>query len=225
VQTLGFCTIAPLYFLTHSSASSDLQHSNMPLPRHRAATILPALILGYVVPTVGMFLPSSIISPETRQALIALWQFFPLWFWVFQNALSRFYKRGGSDLPALNRVYNFCIVLGVATHAYLIGYVLRSPQPWETLAKMLVPDCEPKTLADAAFMVIQGDFWIGVLASLVWTGEQMCTAVKAEGRKAVGFALGMGLAAVLLSPGAVMAAGFKWREGKLREGTQGKKCA
>jgi hypothetical protein len=216
MQALGFCTVAPIYFFS-SLHSSSPGTGSPELPTNRAAALLPSLILSYVLPTAAMFFPN--ISAHTRQLFIGLWQFFPVYFWFAQNTLCNVLPRAGNDLTYLRRTYGFMVLLATAVHGYTLKYILSSADPAGTLKTMFLPSfATPKGLAEVAFTFIQWDFIIGVSATMMWMAGCVWQCVREKGvGKALALGAGMVVGGLLVSPAAVIAAGFGWREERLRE--------
>lgn len=70
-QTIGFALVGPLYYAAYIWASADENYwwpLSRQVPTPYAKTILPALLLGYLLPTLLMLLPYS--APSVLQARI-----------------------------------------------------------------------------------------------------------------------------------------------------------
>lgn len=134
-QLLGIGKVAPIYFLLSiytSSRSVYARTTGRPVPFNAAKALLPALCLGYVIPTVLMFLPHE--DSITQQNMIAFWQPSPLYVsllaWVGSKALSalRPTKRfdleifENKDLPYLQCGYAFCFFATAITHICILLY-------------------------------------------------------------------------------------------------------
>ena len=79
----GLAMMAPLYLLLHltlSTTSSKPTTENVWVKRVYSNAILCGILLGYVLPTIVMSLPTpSLISPETKMNAVMFWQGSPLW--------------------------------------------------------------------------------------------------------------------------------------------------
>jgi hypothetical protein len=138
-QNISFTITVPIWLVLHiltspvakpfpgSHANSVLLVSTLDLK------ILPiSIILGYLIPTVLMVLPSpSITSPFEHQRYIALWQPFPVWCIVIQMSIRYIVSTvagktsnkdgpqtalGISYLNSAKGVYRFILALCMITH-------------------------------------------------------------------------------------------------------------
>jgi hypothetical protein len=132
-----------------SHASSVLFISKLDL------TILPlAVILGYIVPSVLMALPSpSIVSPVEHQQYIALWQPFPVWCIAFHMSIRYVCNLmvgskdtankgpqtalGTSYLNSAKNVYRFIIGLCLITHLPALVITLLPPSAFSNAAPFI----------------------------------------------------------------------------------------
>lgn len=120
-QLKGIGHVAPIYYFLHY-----VQH---PLTLYAAADnrlirisyakmLIPALLVGYFIPTASMFLP--ILSLDTRQWVNGIWQLFPLWV----AALLRLLGGCVRDTTQRDRVYNPTADLVYLRFAYVfVGLV------------------------------------------------------------------------------------------------------
>lgn len=141
-QNISYTVTTPLWLLAHLLTSpvskpSPGTHANSVLliPASDLRVLPLSIILGYVVPTILMGLPSpERVEPETHQYLIALWQAFPVWtvifHWilrtVFQFASEKLFRPkkdsqpqvhlGSSYLSNAKHVYRFALGLCITTH-------------------------------------------------------------------------------------------------------------
>jgi hypothetical protein len=141
-QNVSFAVTVPLWLFLHILISPVAK----PFPGTYAnrvllvpswdLRILPvSIVLGYIVPTLLMALPSPrIINPSTRQNYIAFWQTFPIWtigiHWIVKRLCQWAAKRmfnddahgkpptplGTSYLNNVKHVYRFVVALCVSTH-------------------------------------------------------------------------------------------------------------
>ena len=170
LQNITFTVTVPLWLFLHvltspvartfpgSHASNALLISPLDLD-----TLPLTLILGYMVPSVLMALPTpSILSPVEHQNYIALWQPFPVWCVIIQTCIRYVVttvtgdsKEDGpqkaletSYLNSAKRVYAFIICLCVITH---LPVLLLAILPW-----FVFPDSAPhlQNLAENSFSSI-----------------------------------------------------------------------
>lgn len=139
-QLLGTGKVAPLYFLLSiytTSTSVYARTTGRPVPSNAAKVLLPALCLGYVIPTALMFLPHE--EGTTQQNAIAFWQPSPLYVsllaWVGSKAVQALSPAkpfdleifDNQDLPYLQSGYAFCFFASAITHICTFMYAGLSP--------------------------------------------------------------------------------------------------
>ena len=76
-QLLGIIQVAPVYYLVSILSGVRLSRSARRIPVEVAKAILPAVLLGHVIPSIFFFLP--VTDSNLRQNFIALWQPYPLY--------------------------------------------------------------------------------------------------------------------------------------------------
>ena len=116
-QLQGIGYIAPIYFFLHYVQS--------PLENYHASdnrltqigpvkTIIPTILLSYIVPTVAMFAAPTLATRQWVNGLF--WQPFPIYGAILQRILPMFVKdtthtvridNPEADMPYLRRVYRF----------------------------------------------------------------------------------------------------------------------
>ncbi|KAI9745064.1 MAG: hypothetical protein M1818_001342 [Claussenomyces sp. TS43310] len=231
VQWAGVGIYMPLYYIAYTWVS-DSEPYWWPLkrlvPAYYAKSLLPAIGIGYVLPTVLMFMPWK--DPATIQNFEALWQpspmFVPLLTVIFaliyswrnpqKDHLTPLASDEPEDLPYLKRIYIVTGILGVMLHLGVMIQLLTSTDPEHTLSSVFVPDfrAEAKTLGEGLRSLFMADFWGFYVASYVWC----CSAVwdlKRVGRTNVHTgkaSAGILLANFILGPGATMSGLWYWRE-------------
>lgn len=190
----------------------------MPAPRARA--ILPAIVLGYLIPTLACWLPLDYFDIETTQALTAFWQITPLvfsvlWFLFSYTVSSAPSKSQQSTLAPL---YAVTFVVSLASHVATIYLCTVSSDLSLTFRFVFYPSL-PATpsMAEALHFIFQIDFWIIMLATLLWVFQGQLEAISL-GRTSltpVSALVITTFGALVLSPGAVLSAAWWWREGKI----------
>lgn len=97
VLAFGYSVVLPWYFILHLLTSPMAASSSTPAPKLKdydlkmadIASVIPAMLLGFIVPTVMMALPApSVLSYERKQMMIANWHAFPLYVGVAQLLIS-----------------------------------------------------------------------------------------------------------------------------------------
>ncbi|KAF4972989.1 hypothetical protein FZEAL_9449 [Fusarium zealandicum] len=95
-QLLGIGKIAPLYHLI--SVVEDVFYQSLSavsgqrFPREVASALIPAVTLGYILPTALMLCPFE--NKDTWQKFVALWQPFPIYVGLLTAGLSRLSRKG-----------------------------------------------------------------------------------------------------------------------------------
>ncbi|KAK3358498.1 hypothetical protein B0T24DRAFT_685574 [Lasiosphaeria ovina] len=148
-QTIPFGVVLPLYFALYlwrsplaflsasTTAASQAEKLSMDPVKVRAVT--GALTLGYVVPTLLAALPApSVVSLDTQQLFLAMWQFFPAqvaaWQLVLEAVVSRLAlvndSAGATPVARLRysrRVFPYILGITAALHLAIVSAVAV---PW-----------------------------------------------------------------------------------------------
>lgn len=232
-QLRGIGLIAPLYFASNTYISSGIPYfspGTRTLHQSTARAILPALILGYVVPTVMLFFPLA-DALNTRQAFIALWQPAPVYVVILTQIFSRFIKlissntpaktdsaaesESNRDIPHLQTLYAVAGCVSACFHVALLlswaalgtNFITRAFIPSDAFAQVA-------TLADGVFVFFQNDFLLVAAATLLWCLASVWDLYRL-GVCNVSWQMalaGLILGSVIIGPGAAVAAVWYWRE-------------
>lgn len=149
MQVQGIGRIAPLYGILNALQSREDPGGRSVRPAV-ARALLPALILGYVMPTVMMFAPTS--NTANWQDWMALWQAAPVLFslftFIFSFALGQWQKLVGpvekkgdkeaeerrmferyedKDVPILKSVYTYAFWTQATVHICVFAYTFFHP--------------------------------------------------------------------------------------------------
>jgi len=206
--------------------------SSRQLPISYARSLVPALLLGFLFPTIVIYLPFNDSGLVIKQGLVAFWQPTPLFVNLVLHLLPYFF--GASSTPAASTttksdadadtayvkwLYGICFITSAATHLGLI--LLRLIDPKLSLIRVFVPQTEllPDSAAETLHFIFQWDCLLIFAASMLWA----CVAVydlRVVGRADVslaklGFAVIVG--SFMLGPAATIVGAFWWREDKLRQ--------
>lgn len=180
-QTVGGAIIIPLYYLAYmrESAHDDYWSSaSRHVPIRYAKALLPSLLVGYLLPTLAMYLPFPDPDLSLTQGLIALWQIAPLLVNLLLLGISTAYikeatpprqnPRPATDyVKYLNRLYITCFTISAAAHIATIATCLSSsPQLSLTEALIRVPIPDRLSLVGGLRYIFQADFWIIFAAAL-----------------------------------------------------------
>lgn len=233
----------PLYYSAYTFIS-DAEPYWWPLSRevpiHHAKALLPAILIGYAVPTVLMFTPWK--SPTTIQNFAALWQVSPMLVPMLTVIFGMIYTRLNvqkgtpkpreadeefADVPYLKRVYVVVFVLGSMLHVGVISQIWWSADPELTMASVFSPDfsATAKSLGEGLRALFMADFWAFWIASYVWCASSVWD-LKRVGRTNahVGKASALiFLANFVVGPGAAMAGTWYWRESAMARTSISKK--
>lgn len=142
MQVQGIGRIAPL----HAILSSLYTHEGVAgraVPRDVASSLIPAVTLGFVLPTIMVFASNPNLA--AWQHWVALWQFAPPLVNVLTVVLSAGFKRwrlsheaprvdGGSferyekhDVPVLKQVYTYAFAVQSTVHVATMAYAWSHP--------------------------------------------------------------------------------------------------
>lgn len=220
----------PIWFAAYTW-KSDSEHYWWPLSREiplpYAKSILPAVLIGYVVSTILMFWPWE--SLATVQAMTALWQPTP----IVVQALATIFaflctsRQGPShqyrvasavpqDLRYLRTIYFVAFVLGMALHLGVVFTLATSSDPDLTLKAVFQPNftAERQTHGEGLRNLWLPDFY-GLFISTTFF---CCAAVwdlNRVGKTSVSMykaCIVLLVASVLVGPGAAMVGCWYWRE-------------
>ena len=191
-QSLGLGLCAPFYLLVHSLTSPTAAMptvQNISIPKPALTSLIPALVLGMILPTMSMSLPTpAYLSHHTKANLVLLWQFFPVWtslFCLLSVQIFRSFQLPFRHSQMLRATYLFVITLSALTHASAVtlavapmlapsifnpshakqltgAYLEFPPWPIQSTAKA-------SSIADGALWFIQYDYIITSWAFLFWS--------------------------------------------------------
>lgn len=216
IYTGGF--ILPLYWLIFVlTGAATLHHDpqiaahNSKVDQRHAESIFFAAAVGFVLPTIAMFV-------KHNQYTIAFWQAFPLWMIVAQ----RLYLAGRpastvSGANTIKFIYTSLFLLSALPHIFLFTSIATlSSNPVSTIKSLFVPsfallDPTSTTIDQGVFDFIKWDgFWmvVSTFSVTVWI------AGKSLGAQ-VGLLAWWVASGILLGPGASVVGVFWWRESHL----------
>ena len=191
-QSLGLALCAPFYLLAHSLTSPTATvptMQNISIPKPALASLIPALVLGMILPTMSMSLPTPAwLSHHNKANVVLLWQFFPVWTSLFCLMFAQIFRSFQLPLrPAqiLRATYISVITLSALTHASAVtlaitpmlapslfnpahakrltgAYFEFPPWPIQSTAKA-------SGIAEGALWFIQYDYIITSWAFLFWS--------------------------------------------------------
>lgn len=143
-----------------------------------AKALLPSLVLGYLLPTILMFIPFQHPNLDVTQGIIAIWQITPLLVNLLIFIIERVLRAGAVELAPsthslvvtkyLNRIYLTCATVSAVTHIAIMSICLRSLDPQTSFrnAIFFVSVRDNMSMAEALHYIFQVDFWIIFTAAL-----------------------------------------------------------
>ena len=188
-----------------------------------AKTLLPAVTIGYLLPTIAMYWPSS--SLHTRQGFNFVWQFFPLWTTLLSGLFARLVKdttdtdkvnHVTADLPYLRTTYAF--VGAVSAAAYLYVYSVSPVSLFDIfLSNVRDPSAPIGGLTEGMGRFLKYDYLFASASGVLWI--MLCFGdLRKDGRLRAGWMKILGvmvMVTVCCGPGTMMAVMWAWREGIL----------
>ncbi|KAJ5431308.1 Monooxygenase FAD-binding [Penicillium cf. griseofulvum] len=233
-QLRGIGLIAPLYFASSTFISSRISYfspSSRTLSESTARAILPALVLGFIVPTIMLFFPLA-DTLNTRQVFIALWQPAPIYVVILTQIFSRVIKsissstpantdsaavesKSNRDIPHLQTLY--AVAGGVAACFHVALLLTWAASGTNFITKAFIPSdafAQVATLADGVFVFFQNDFLLVAAATLLWCLASVWDLYRL-GVSNVPWQValaGLILGSLAIGPGATAAAVWYWRE-------------
>jgi hypothetical protein len=234
----GIGMVAPVYFLISIWTSSTGSYTNgigRNVPENVAQAIVPAIFLGYVVPTLLMFTPW--FPRAYLQELTAMWQFATVFVSIFLTALAtgfsqqkqksssstgafspEMYSRRG--IPHLIKAYKITFAFSLLYHIFTIALVLFTHNPALSFSRLLfpnqnLPEQDLNGFAAEMFTFLKWDFTFSATALFLY-GLYSLYELRRRGlvttQQAVS-ACGCFVAAqVLVGPGAAIVGLWWWRE-------------
>ncbi|KAH7419384.1 hypothetical protein BKA64DRAFT_751832 [Cadophora sp. MPI-SDFR-AT-0126] len=223
VRGIGF--IAPIYCFLHyvqSPLENYAAADNRMLSLGGAKTIIPIIVLTYIIPTIGMFFAPGI---ATRQWINGVfWQPFPVYGAILQRILSLFVKdttqearvqNPEADLPYLRAAYGFSAAVGAFTYLYL--HVATPVSLIEIFFSNLRNPAAALPLIAGALKVLRYDQICAFSATAIWTllsfkDLKLAGKLRAGWRRVIGVFAAMN---VVVGPGAALSVMWAWREERL----------
>lgn len=218
----------PIYYAVYTYFSDPETYwwpLNREIPLPFAASLKWAVSIGYVLPTVLIFVPWS--NQFAMQNFEALWQPSPMYVPLLCTILGYVYRKRHNfkeapkkaagampDIAHLEKLYIFTGVLGLLLHVYCIGKIVASPGM--SLTSVFWPDftAEPKSLGEGLRNIFLSDFWGFEIATFGWQCMAVWDLIRV-GRTAVDMGKATAIIAlsnVVMGPGATLSAVWYWRE-------------
>ncbi|KAF4540041.1 FAD binding domain containing protein [Lasiodiplodia theobromae] len=229
-QLFGIGKIAPLYYLVSIYTSGNILYTRTTgraIHSSVAKALLPALAIGYVLPTILMFLPHE--SAVTHQNYVALWQPFPIYIAGLTFAISAIIRKaqGANSQPieremfALADVAPLRAAYGAVFWTTAIAHIATLVYLFSNTATMSISEVFFKlsgTVDESVFLFFKHDFLICFAAVFVWclySAYELRRTGYVKTEQAVRAALATLAAQVVVGPGAAYVGFWSWREGAI----------
>jgi hypothetical protein len=215
------------YVLSSGRDSYLLSGREVPLGYARA--ILPALVLGFLVPTFAMYYPWGDL--ELTQNITALWQASPMFPNILLLILSPLLASSSpssaktstpADVKYLKWVYLVASILSTITHVTTLYICFTSSNPQLSLRYVFLPSTEnwKDSTVLGLHYTFQWDFWGIFVPSIAWAWLVVMDSHRLleDGPTLyVMFlsAFNLLLVSVLVGPGTALALTWNWRENKM----------
>lgn len=229
-QSVGGAVVIPFYYLSYLRESAQKDYWS-PESRHvqtgYAKALLPSLIIGYLLPTILMYLPFSDPDLSLTQILVALWQPSPLFVNLFLLTVStalgnepasseKATFQPPNDIKYLNSLYIISFTVAAMAHFSTVFTCLSSAHPEISLTRTLVrvPLRERMAMPEALHFIFQVDFWIIFTVSLTAAYISLWD-LKRMGKtdlSLINAATSMLVAVICVGPGATIAGVWYMRE-------------
>ncbi|KKY13272.1 putative fad binding domain protein [Diplodia seriata] len=226
----GLATVLPLYVLVFFNASQGVAYwmpAERCVPQSVSKVLLPALILGFLLPSVLMV----VLGAESQyiQEVIAAWQLTPVLVSPLSVVLSKLQSRPASlkesnapvedyqglDMPHLKRLYDVLFFISAAVHVTVLAVLgLSSDMSIAGAFVPVQPTSPVSTVAAGMKIFFQFDLLMTAFTMFVWLvlnvwDMKRVGIVALPALKTVGVLL---LGNLLVGPGATLVAFWKWRE-------------
>jgi hypothetical protein len=210
--------ILPIYWLlfvvTGAAALhyTPQAHNGSKIDQKHAESIILALVVGFIAPTLAMFIAAD-------QYAIAFWQAFPIWMYIVQLLyLSIRPASPTSGASTVNITFLGLFVLSALPHFYLITLILFSPNASAVFKSLFLPslaslDPDSTTIDQGIMDLIKWDYVImlvSTFAATIWVVDRNAKGI-------VGLVAWWVVSILLFGAGASIVGVFWWREGRLNE--------
>lgn len=170
-QVLGAAVIFPIYFsLIVYKSSSSARASFMPSGSARA--ILPALILGYLIPSAALMSPGFFPDKMVFEWVVAAWQLFPIAVSVVAIVLGLGFNGVGGSMTTSDAMISTTLIIGSMDTVVLMSFLLHIYALYSVYVQNItyldfVPGLDMNSPIEAARTLLSFDFTCCLVA--VWT--------------------------------------------------------
>ena len=232
-QTAIGAVILPLYhlvFLYHTAKTDYYTSKALQLPLSYARGLIPALVLGYLMPTMALYAPFQNPDLAPQQVLAAFWQITPLLVNILLGLFSRTLgtphsssdennARYDSAMKYLNAMYAMCLIGAAFAHFAVFYICIHSPEV--SLARIFVPQHQllGGSVTEVLFYIFQVDYLVIFTSSLLWAfvATNDLRLLHRTSTSLVQIALLVAGGVILVGPAATVTAIWWWRETRLRD--------
>jgi hypothetical protein len=221
-QWKGIGFIGPLYYFIHyiqTPQENYLAADNLMVPIADAKVIIPTIGIGYLAPTIAMFLHFPV---ESRQLLNGIWQTFPIWTAVLHSSFKSLVTDTAPEdrkwaptrgVSWLRYAYAFGGLVSATAYTYLR---FTSPFPLHEVFfnGISSPFTPVVSLSDGCARFLKYNQIVAFGSGLFWEALHFRDLKKA-GKMEAGWVKVLGILGgmtLLFGPGAAMALGWAWRE-------------
>ncbi|OJD27062.1 hypothetical protein ACJ73_01550 [Blastomyces percursus] len=236
-QVFGIAIIGPLYYAAYVLTSSSTNYwwpVSRQVPTSYAKALLPALLLGYLLPTL-LFLYHEYSGHRLIEAMSLIWKPAPIYINIILGLLSALHvkvypdsprtppaDKPMPDLPFLNRVYLLVFSVSALTHIFTLSAALAPRYLGISIADIFIPlitgGLQPFSVPETRICTIWlVEFWIFWTATTVWYVLAVWD-MDRVGRARVNIGVAAGavvMGTIIVGPGATAAAVWYWREEKM----------
>ncbi|KAI0892223.1 hypothetical protein F4806DRAFT_479875 [Annulohypoxylon nitens] len=227
-QIIGAAVIAPVYYAAYvfTSRGKGYYQQGREVPISYARALLPAVLLGYLIPTVALFYGTWDI--QTVQYLTAFWQPSPIYvsallvlFSFFTSPSSPTTTTKNSDVKHLKLVYLLAGLISTFSHLSTLYLSLTSDNPQLSLSYIFLPNRATwkDTTALGLHYIFQVDFFGAFGSSLFWSWLITYDVLRIEGRSRASSLIqavfGIGITTLVGGPGTAIMMVYSWRENRL----------
>ncbi|RYP57779.1 hypothetical protein DL770_010584 [Monosporascus sp. CRB-9-2] len=240
MQAQGIGRMAPLHailssFLTHESPTGRFISPEV------VRSLIPAITIGYVIPTVMVFAPSP--NVKAWQNWVAIWQFAPVLFSMLARIFSiglqkrkhgyqspnkseeelRFDRYETHDVPLLKSVYTYAFAVQATAHIASLAYAWHHPaisirNTFFGLPNLLGADWSLPSLEAKLAVFFKYDMLFavaGIFGGNLYSIWDLRRLGNIKTKEAVKAALSVVAGQFLVGSGATWAGLWYWREGKI----------
>ncbi|OAX79561.1 hypothetical protein ACJ72_06119 [Emergomyces africanus] len=235
-QVLGIAVVGPIYYAAYVLSSSNMKYwwpVFRQVPTSYAKTLLPALLLGYLLPTILLF--QEYPNHRLAEAMIIIWLPAPIYVNILLKLFSTIYakvypdsprtppaSKPMPDIPSLKVVYVSSFSVAALIHIFTLSVVLSPRYPDLSLAKIFVPHfisgyLQFSSESEGIRALWLANFWVFWIATMVWCVLAVWD-MNRIGRARVSLRVAVViivLGVVALGPGATIATVWYWREEKM----------